>query len=71
MSENKKPVAAEMQDKPAPAETLTCCSCKECRGYKFCASRSRDYPCSLTGNCSCGSSGGAVCAGALCGRCTI
>ena len=32
---------------------------------------SRDYPCSLTGNCSCGSSGGAVCAGALCGRCTI
>lgn len=27
-------------------ETLTCRSCKECRGYKFCASRSRDYPCS-------------------------
>lgn len=26
-------------------ETLTCRSCKECRGYKFCASRSRDYPC--------------------------
>lgn len=45
MSENKKPVAAEMRDKPAPAETLTCRSCKECRGYKFCASRSRDYPC--------------------------
>lgn len=41
-----KPVAAEIQDKPAPAETLTCRSCKECRGYKFCASRSRDYPCS-------------------------
>lgn len=46
MSENEKPVAAEMQDKPASAETLTCRSCKECRGYKFCASRSRDYPCS-------------------------
>lgn len=27
-------------------ETLTYRSCKECRGYKFCASRSRDYPCS-------------------------
>nr|DAI59633.1 MAG TPA: hypothetical protein [Caudoviricetes sp.]DAX15296.1 MAG TPA: hypothetical protein [Caudoviricetes sp.] len=24
---------------------MTCRSCKECRGYKFCASRSRDYPC--------------------------
>lgn len=26
-------------------ETFTCLSCKDCRGYKFCASRSRDYPC--------------------------
>ena len=26
-------------------ETLSCLSCKDCRGYKFCASRSRDYPC--------------------------
>lgn len=45
MIENEKPVAAEMQDKPTAAETLTCRSCKDCRGYKFCASRSRDYPC--------------------------
>lgn len=35
----------KIKSKYRTKETLTCRSCKECRGYKFCASRSRDYPC--------------------------